>query len=387
MKRHLALAVALAIAAAPGRLPAGLSREVGTRTMPGVVFLLAGDIKGGKLVPVASGSGSVLTPDGAVLTNHHVLFDKKNDRLFDFVAIGLLKAYDQAPDLTCLAVPRSSLLDRDLDLALVKCETDLQGRPFRASGWPTIPVGDSGDLVPATEIYIMGYPGVGGSTIHVTRGTVSGFLGKDGGSGRFWIKTDAAIAHGNSGGTAIDEAGNLIGIPTAVFPGQKDIGEKVGLVRPVELARALISAAQGGWEPTAPAASDPAIPPPTETPASPVARACAADRGVTISGRILANDNHGGIEGAFVVVLRPGTRRKDVKNDYSNLDDLYLTYALSNQDGAFQLLCPVPRDAKMTVVVLAKGFVELSADDVLVTQGVPDAFEPWGGKVFLQRAE
>jgi hypothetical protein len=388
MTRRLVFVAALVLLR-PGPAPAALSREIGSRTMPGVVFLLAGDIKGGKLVPVASGSGSVLTADGAVLTNHHVLFDKKRGRLFDFVAVGMFKAYDQAPELTCLAVPRNSMLEQDLDLAVVKCETDLQGRPFRASEWPTIPVGESGDLVPgASEIFIMGYPGVGGQTIHVTRGTVSGFLGKDGGSGRFWIKTDAAIAHGNSGGTAIDEGGTLIGIPTAVFPGQSDIGEKVGLVRPVELARELITRAQIGWEPTPPPGpepgAEPALPPPPPASAGPT---CAHTEGVALSGRVLANDNHAGIEGAFVIVLKPGTKRGDVNADHSNMEAVHLTYGLTNHEGQFRLPCPVPRDSKFTVLVLAKGFVELSADEVLSTHGVPESFEPWGGKVFLQRAE
>ncbi len=366
---------------------AALTREVGTRTMPGVVFLLAGDIKGGKLVPVGTGSGSILTAEGAVLTNRHVIWDKKNDKLFDFVAIGLLKAYDQAPELTCLAVPGNSLIDADLDLALVKCETDMQGRPYRASGWPTIPVGKSDDLLPgATEIFVMGYPGVGGSTIHVTRGTVSGFIGKDGGSGRFWIKTDAAIARGNSGGTAIDELGNLIGIPTAVFPGAADIGEKVGLVRPVELARVLVDRALSGWEPEArPAEPPPATPPPQSPALADVA--CAHQTGISVTGRVLANDNHQGIEGAFVVVLKPGVKRSAIANDYSNIDPVVLTYGLSDQDGRFHLPCPIPADQKFTVVVLARGFVELSSDDVLDTHGAPETYEPWNGKIFLQRVE
>ena len=364
---------------------AALSREVGARSMPAVAFLLAGDIKGGKLVPVATGSGSILTPDGAILTNHHVIFDKKKGKLFDFVAVGLLKGYDQSPEVTCLARPERGLIDTALDLALVKCETDLQGKPYRPSGWPTIRIGTSDDLVPgASEVFVIGYPGVGGPTIHVTRGTVSGFLGKDGGAGRFWIKTDAAIAHGNSGGTAIDEEGNLVGIPTAVFPGQPDIGERVGLLRPVELARPLILRATSGWEPTAPEA-----PQSEPTPALPAntAVSCAYQEGVSVAGRVIATDTSKGIEGAFVIVLKPGARRRDVKPDYSNVDDAILTYTVSDQDGAYALPCPLPRDQRFSVLVVAKGFVELSADDVLNTSNAPDRFEPWNGKVFLQRAE
>jgi S1-C subfamily serine protease len=215
----------------------------------------------------------------------------------------------------------------------------------------------------------------------VTRGTVSGFLGKDGAAGRFWIKTDAAIAHGNSGGTAIDEGGHLVGIPTAVFPGQADIGEKVGLIRPVELARPLITRATSGWEPTGGDAT------PAPAPPSLSSVACASQEGVMISGRVLARDSSAGIDGAFVVVLKKGLRRRDIESDHSNLDASLLTYAVSNEEGAFFLPCPVPRGQMFTVVVLAKGFVELAADDILDTTDTPDRFEPWGGRIFLQRTE
>jgi S1-C subfamily serine protease len=387
MRRALLVVGVALLAARPAE--AGLSKEVGARAMPAVVFLVAGEFKDGKLIPIASGSGSILTHDGAVLTNHHVVWNSKKGQLFDFVAVGLLKAYDQSPELTCVAIPKRSLLDRDLDLALIKCEHDLQGRPFRASNWPTIPVGSSEDLVPgASEVFIIGYPGVGGPTVNVTRGTVSGFLGKDRGAGRFWIKTDAAIAHGNSGGTAIDEDGHLVGIPTAVFPGEADIGERVGLMRPVELAKELIARAQGGWQPegegTAAQPETPVTPtPPPELPAV----ACAYQDGVRVSARVIARDTGAGVEGAFVVVLAPGKKRGDVANDYSNLDATTLTYGISDQDGEFHLPCPIPRDTKFSVLVLAKGFVELSANDVLDTSNAPDRFVPWGGKIYLQRAE
>src|SRR5262249_54210492 len=141
MRRALLVLVVLLTSIAYGNLP----KEVGQRDMPAVVFLLAGDQKGGKLVPVSSGSGTILTADGSILTNHHVIYNKAHKRLHDFVAVGLLKAYDQSPELTCMAIPRHGLIDTDLDLAILKCEQDLSGKPFRASGWPTIPLGSSND--------------------------------------------------------------------------------------------------------------------------------------------------------------------------------------------------------------------------------------------------
>ena len=60
---------------------------------------------------------------------------------------------------------------------------------------------------------------------------------------------------------------------------------------------------------------------------------------------------------------------------------------MTDQDGAFAMACPVPRDQVFTVLVLAKSFVELVGEDVLSTRNVPDRFEPWGGKIFLQKAD
>jgi S1-C subfamily serine protease len=371
---------------------ANLKKEIGARTMPAVAFVLAADRNDGQMVPVASGSGTILTADGSVLTNHHVVYDEKANRYHDVVAIGLLKAYDQAPELTCLAVPQHGMLSPELDLAIVKCETDLSGKAFTAAKWPTVPVGTSNDLQPgSTEIFIMGYPGVGGPTIHVTKGTVSGFLGKDGGAGRYWIKTDAAIAHGNSGGTAIDESGGLVGIPTAVYPGaQPSEGERVGLLRPVELARPLIDRALAGWTPGT--VSETPTPPqgqrdPHERAPSrgPAHEECELSSGVTLTGRVVASDNNEPVEGAYVIVLKPGLRRGAVGADYKNIDSLYASYGISNEAGDFTAVCPIARDKTFTVLVVAKGFVELSGDNVLDTARAPDRFAPWGGKIRLQR--
>lgn len=78
------------------------------------------------------------------------------------------------------------------------------------------------------DVAILGYPGVGGETITVTNGTVSGFStsGKNsqGQSVIDAIKTDASINHGNSGGAAIGENFHLIGIPRAFDIEKGDIG-------------------------------------------------------------------------------------------------------------------------------------------------------------------
>ena len=64
------------------------------------------------------------------------------------------------------------------------------------------PLGDSDALHLGDDILILGYPGIGGETITLTRGEVSGFhLCKRGYGNRAFIKTSATIAGGNSGGS------------------------------------------------------------------------------------------------------------------------------------------------------------------------------------------
>jgi S1-C subfamily serine protease len=79
---------------------------------------------------------------------------------------------------------------------------------------------------------------VGGDTVTLTRGTVAGFH-NDGVQPRAWIKTDTEISPGNSGGMAINAAGELVGIPTWVSSEERTMG-RIGVLRPVNLAKPLI---------------------------------------------------------------------------------------------------------------------------------------------------
>ncbi|MFN3266619.1 MAG: trypsin-like peptidase domain-containing protein [Deinococcales bacterium] len=87
-------------------------------------------------------------------------------------------------------------------------------------------------------IAILGFPGVGGLTQTFTRGNVAGFEA-DLGLERGWVKTDANISPGNSGGTAINTAGELIGVPTKVQFEQRTLG-RIGKVRPINALKAFI---------------------------------------------------------------------------------------------------------------------------------------------------
>ena len=220
-------------------------------------------------VAIWSGSGSVISKDGLILTNSHVV----DTSFFEYDALGvaLTDRSDRPPLLSYLA----EVLAQDplLDLAVIRVVSDLAGNEVAAS-FSSVAIGNSDNLEIGDSLRILGYPGIGGETITLTEGAVSGFTLERGIDGRAWIKTDATIAGGNSGGMGTNTAGELIGVPTIVTSGSEagqtvdcrsladtdrdgDIDENdtcvpvggfINALRPVNLALPLIDAARRGQQ-------------------------------------------------------------------------------------------------------------------------------------------
>ncbi|MFT7599827.1 MAG: S1-C subfamily serine protease [Acidimicrobiales bacterium] len=159
---------------------------------------------------LCSGSGTIVESDGTILTNAHVVarddfcpYSKIIIAITDDSGVPPVPAFEA--DL--LAV------DPELDLAVVRAVRNLDGSPVSESFVATA-IGDSDAVLIGDDIRILGYPGIGGETITFTNGSVAGFTAQAGVGDRSWIKTDATIAGGNSGGTAVNDEGELIGIPT-----------------------------------------------------------------------------------------------------------------------------------------------------------------------------
>jgi putative serine protease PepD len=133
-------------------------------------------------------------------------------------------------------------VDTKLDLAIVQIQSMIDGSPLPDNlGLNPIPIGNSKSVNIGDSIVIIGFPGLGGSSLTVTRGIHSGIARFSDDPGSF-IKTDTEINRGNSGGTAINAAGELIGIPTAGRFDREAPG-KIGLVRPIDEAKPLIDKA------------------------------------------------------------------------------------------------------------------------------------------------
>ena len=224
----------------------------------------------GEIVDGWTGSGSVVSSDGLILTNAHVVL---SDKFYDVEE--LIVAFTVDPDFP--AEPRYYAevmqVNEALDLAVIRVTTDLDRNPVdRATlGLPAVALGDSDALELGGELTIMGYPGIGGNTITLTDGKVGGFTSEDGVGQRAFIKTSATISGGNSGGLAVNEAEELIGVPTQLGYGGDDqyvdcrtladtnrdgyiddndscipTGGFINALRPVKLALPLIEAARRG---------------------------------------------------------------------------------------------------------------------------------------------
>jgi len=164
------------------------------------------------------GSGVIVSPDGYVVTNNHVLGE------------------GSVPDVTVALADKRELrakvvgIDSWTDLALLKIDTtDLS----------VIPWGDSSKLKVAEWVMAIGNPYQLSET--VTLGIVSAMGRANVGISTYedFIQTDAAINPGNSGGALVNSRGELIGINTAIFS-QSGGYQGIGFAVPSALVRRVV---------------------------------------------------------------------------------------------------------------------------------------------------
>jgi len=188
-----------------------------------------GDIQGSRRGASTSlGSGVIISADGYVLTNNHVVTgDQRRVSLRD---IDIKVTLSDKRDLPGEVVG----VDPDTDLALIK---------INARGLPTMPWGDSSHLKVAEWVLAIGNPYQLSQT--VTLGIVSATGRHNVGLAQYedFIQTDAAINPGNSGGALINARGELIGINTAIYS-QSGGYQGIGFAVPSNLARKVFGELQ-----------------------------------------------------------------------------------------------------------------------------------------------
>lgn len=167
------------------------------------------------------GSGVIISRDGSILTNYHVVEDSGHVRVtlwdgssYHGVVVGV---------------------DKQTDLAVVKI------KPPETLKLTIIPLGDSSQLEVGRNVYAIGNPfaldrtmTVGivsslGRTIPVAKGRLIKGV----------IQTDAAINPGNSGGPLLDSLGRVVGITTAIYT-NNGLSSGVGFAIPINIAKNVI---------------------------------------------------------------------------------------------------------------------------------------------------
>ncbi len=163
------------------------------------------------------GSGVVVSQDGYILTNNHVVGDS---------SVEITVALHDKRELRARVVG----LDPLTDIALLKVD---------ANGLRTVPWGDSSKLRVAEWVLAVGNPFQLNQT--VTLGIVSAVGRANVGVAAYedFIQTDAAINPGNSGGALINARGELVGINTAIYS-QSGGYQGVGFAVPSNLARRVM---------------------------------------------------------------------------------------------------------------------------------------------------
>jgi len=185
-----------------------------------------------QILPMSFGSGSVITRDGHVLTNYHVVFDTDEQVPYEAFEVALTLDLHRQPVRRCTA--RLAAYDRSLDLALLRINpTDAMGRAVPALNhvdWNARVAPRQGQ-----DIQVLGYPASGGETLTISRGQISGFERLN---EHPCFKTDTDIDHGSSGGTVLDSRGRFIGIPAFL----RSFAENVGYILDIRAARPWIAA-------------------------------------------------------------------------------------------------------------------------------------------------
>jgi serine protease Do len=169
---------------------------------------------------IGEGSGFIISEDGYLLTNNHVVesaddvrVGTQDGREFEATVIGT---------------------DPSIDLALLKVDTE-------GATLPTLPLGDSDSLRVGEWVIAIGNPLEFEQT--VTVGVLSAKerrvqIGQTDAGVVSFLQTDAAINFGNSGGPLLDGNGNVIGINTAIR--RSNFAEGIGFALPINHARMVI---------------------------------------------------------------------------------------------------------------------------------------------------
>jgi len=172
------------------------------------------------------GSGVIVSPDGIVVTNNHVI--RGGEKAEIRVALADRREFDA----------KVILQDEKTDIAVL--QIDGNGAVF-----PTLEFADSDAVEVGDLVLAIGNPFGVGQT--VTSGIISALARTEIGRSdvQVFIQTDAAINPGNSGGALVDMHGRLVGINTAIYS-RTGASHGIGFAIPANLVRLYVNSALTG---------------------------------------------------------------------------------------------------------------------------------------------
>lgn len=221
-KLHLSLFVVIFALCTP-LVQAEEAYDTSTPISPTVKVRAYESLMNGQIVPFSEGSGTLISSDGLILTNAHVVVDEALDEPLGAFSICVSHVPTEKP--SCRFTASLLRYDETIDLALLKMNPNvLWGDPiveFPHLSYDAQPTTNNGEAIKT-----VGFPFNGAQTIAEVPGEIKGFEKINGFN---YLKTDADFFPGNSGGTLLGNGGEFIAVPTYVRSNDPNSGRALDI--------------------------------------------------------------------------------------------------------------------------------------------------------------
>ncbi len=195
---------------------------IASKVRPSVVGIVS-YVRGISLEPISQGSGVIMTEDGYIITNAHVLMNSDNSKVVDGIKVVLYNEEEYTAEIVGV--------DVSTDLAIIKASTN--------DKFPQAEFGESDKLKVGETVIAIGNPTGIQLAGSVTKGIVSALNRNiQRGYSTEFIQTDAAINPGNSGGALVNTYGQIVGINSSKI--SSTAIEGIGFSIPISQAKPII---------------------------------------------------------------------------------------------------------------------------------------------------
>lgn len=195
---------------------------IASKVRPSVVGIVS-YVRGISLDPISQGSGVIMTEDGYIITNAHVLMNADNSKVVDGIKVVLYNDEEYTAEIVGI--------DVSTDLAIIKASTN--------DKFPQAEFGESDKLKVGETVIAIGNPTGIQLAGSVTKGIVSALNRNiQRGYSTEFIQTDAAINPGNSGGALVNTYGQIVGINSSKISSTSIEG--IGFSIPISQAKPII---------------------------------------------------------------------------------------------------------------------------------------------------